>query len=182
MAFLPRFLADVAVAVIFAWRIHYLLADGPPEESLASLAGLDVVMPARGLGPAHNTQILALVHLLLPLGGLLPLFVAVGNITLHFGKCISFVSDDDRFFNAGHAWMGLLLEGLLRVLIRWGGEGGVMEKLWTGLILVTLCNILMAILKLNIYIKIIIGYVCVCVPPFLVITQLCMFSFVKNHE
>ena len=49
--------------------------------------------------------------------------------------------------------MGLLLEGLLRVLIRWRGEGAVMEKLWTGLILVTLCNILMAILKENIYIK-----------------------------
>ena len=109
-------------------------------------------MPARGLGPAHHARVLALVHLLLPLGRLLPLLVAVGNITLHFGKCISFVSDDDRFFNAAHIWMGLLLEGLLRVLIRWGGEGAVMKKLWTGLILVTLCNILMAILKENIYI------------------------------
>ena len=110
-------------------------------------------MPARGLGPAHHARVLALVHLLLPLGHrLLPLFVAVGNITLHFGKCISFVSDDDRFFNAGHAWMGLLLEGLLRVLIRWGGEGAVMKKLWTGLKLVTR-NILIAILKENIFIR-----------------------------
>ena len=49
--------------------------------------------------------------------------------------------------------MGLLLEGLLRVLIRWRGEGAVMKKLWTGLILVTLWNILVAILKENIFIR-----------------------------
>ena len=109
-------------------------------------------MPARGLVPAHHARILAIVHLILPLGRLLIPFVAVGNIFLRCGKCIHFVSDDDRFLNAANACMCLLLDFLLRVLLWWGGEGGAVRKLRTGLNLVTLwkMKILVAILKENI--------------------------------
>ena len=110
-------------------------------------------MPARGLVSAHHARILAIIHLLLPLGhSLLILFVAVGNITLRCGKCIHFVSDDYRFFNAAHACLSLFLHFWLRDLLWWGGERGVVKILWTGLKLVTLwkMKILVAILKENI--------------------------------
>ena len=87
-------------------------ADSPPEESLAALAGEDVVMPARRLVPAHHTQLQTPGHLLLPLGQLLGLLVAVGNITLHFGKSVCIFRDNNRFLrteiSAGHSCMSLL--------------------------------------------------------------------------
>ena len=109
-------------------------------------------MPARGLVPAHHTRVLALVHLIFPLGHrLLILLVAVGNTTLHCGRCIHFFSDDDRFLNAAHACMSLLLHFWLRDFLWRGGEGGAMKKLCTVLKVVTLWNmkILVAILKEN---------------------------------
>ena len=103
-------------------------------------------MPARGLVPAHHARILAIVHLILPLGRLLILFVAVGNIFLRCGTFIHFGSDDDRFLNAAHACMSLLLHFWLRDLLWRGGEEGVMKKLVT----LWKMKILVAILKENI--------------------------------
>ena len=88
-------------------------ADSPAEEPLASLAGEDVVMPARGLVAAHHAQLQAPGHLLLPLGQLPGLRVTVGNVTLHFGESVCVFCDNNRFL-AGHDWMSLLRECLRR--------------------------------------------------------------------
>ena len=88
-------------------------AASPAEESLASLAGEHVVMPARGLVAAHHAQLQAPGHLLLPLGQLLGLRVTVGSITLHFGESVCVFCDNNRFL-AGHDWMSLLRECLRR--------------------------------------------------------------------
>ena len=88
-------------------------ADSPAEESLASLAGEDVVMPARGLVAAHHAQLQAPGHLLLPLGQLPGLRVTVGNVTLHFGESVCVFCDNNRFL-AGHDRMRLLRECLRR--------------------------------------------------------------------
>ena len=55
LASLPGVLVDAAVTTKLAAVLQFL-SDGPPEESLASLARAHAVVLARGVVPAHRAQ------------------------------------------------------------------------------------------------------------------------------